>query len=143
MNNVPITTEVEVNAPVCKVWEALTNNNKMKEWYFDLEAFEATPGFEFRFVGGTDEHKYLHICEVKEVEAEKKLSHTWTYENVPVETTVTWELTSHGEHKTLVSLTHSGVENFPADNKDFARENFVAGWNEIVKTSLKNYVERD
>lgn len=68
----PIVQEVIVNAPAAKVWKAITNKEDMKQWYFDLEAFKAEPGFEFEFSGtGNKGEKYLHLCKVKEVIKEK------------------------------------------------------------------------
>ena len=141
MNAEPIIVETEVNAPADYVWQAITDSSKMRDWYFDLTDFQAKEGFTFQFYGGTEEKQYLHYCKVMEVMPGKKLSHSWMYENVPVETIVTWELFGTG-NTTLVRLTHFGVENLPADNKDFASENFVAGWTHLVKTALKDYIEK-
>jgi uncharacterized protein YndB with AHSA1/START domain len=141
MNSEPIIVETIVNAQATVIWNALTDKEQMKKWYFDLEEFEATKGFKFQFYGGTEDRQYLHLCEVVEVVTGNKLSHTWMYESVPIETTVTWELFAKDDDQTTVRLTHHGVEKFPADNKDFARENFVQGWTQIVKLSLKNFVE--
>ena len=53
----------------------------MKEWYFDLEEFKAEPGFTFSFKGiGKEGESYLHLCEVKEVLPNRKLSYTWRYD---------------------------------------------------------------
>jgi uncharacterized protein YndB with AHSA1/START domain len=141
MTSDPIVVETVVNAPASIVWQALTNKAKMKEWYFDLEAFKPEEGFTFQFYGGTEERQYLHLCKVVEAIPEKKISHTWMYENVPTQTKVTWELTGE-DNSTSIRLIHEGVEGFPADNRDFAKENFVAGWTHIVKTALKDYVEK-
>jgi uncharacterized protein YndB with AHSA1/START domain len=141
MDSKAIIVETTVNAPVSVVWQALTDKAKMKEWYFELEEFKPEEDFKFQFYGGTDERQYLHLCKIIEVNPEKKLSHTWMYENVATETTVTWELDADRDN-TRIRLTHEGVDNFPADNKDFAKENFVQGWTHIVKTALKDYVEK-
>lgn len=67
-----IVKEVIINAPVNKIWQAITDRNKMKEWYFDFEEFKPEPGFEFQFYGtGSKGEKYLHLCQVKEVIKEK------------------------------------------------------------------------
>jgi hypothetical protein len=71
----------------------------------------------------------------------KKLSYTWSYENIPCETLVSFDLNALEQNKTSISLTHEGVENFPSDNPDFAWGNFIEGWNYLIKTSLKNFVE--
>ena len=134
-------SNISLRLTVQKVWNAITDKQEMKEWYFDLAEFKAEPGFEFNFVGGTEEHQYLHLCEVKEVIRERKISYTWRYENDPGESLVTWELSPDGD-KTRLVLKHEGVETFASDNPDFDRKNFVQGWNDIVLNSLKNYLAK-
>lgn len=136
----PIIVEQTVNAPIEKVWKAITDKDEMKKWYFQLEEFKAEPGFEFQFEGGTETNKYIHLCKIKEVDPPHKLSHSWRYEGYAGDTTVTFELFDEGD-RTRVRLTHEGLETFPQDNPDFARNNFQMGWTEIITKSLKNYVE--
>ncbi len=38
MDHKPVILEILLNAPVKKVWKALTDKNEMKIWYFDLES---------------------------------------------------------------------------------------------------------
>jgi len=137
----PFEIERTFNAPVSRVWKAITDKEEMKKWYFDLKEFKPEPGFEFSFTGGPEDRQYLHLCKITEVIPEKKLTHSWRYEGYEGNTFVTWELFDEGG-KTRVKLTHTGLETFPADNKDFAKENFVAGWTEIVGKLLKEFVER-
>lgn len=137
----PFVIEQTYNAPVEHVWDAITNNEKMKEWYFTLEDFKAEVGFKFTFNGGSKEKTYTHLCEVTEVFPGKKLTHSWTYDGYPGESFVTWELFDKGDNKTRLRLTHTGLETFPAE-KDFARESFAMGWTFITGTSLKGYLEK-
>jgi len=136
----PVTKEVVLNAPVSKVWRAITNKEDMKQWYFDLEEFKAQEGFEFQFYGGTEQKPYLHLCKVTEVIPEKKLTYIWRYDGYTGESFVTWELFPEGD-KTRLKLTHEGLETFPYKNLDFKRENFVEGWNEIIGTSIGKFLE--
>ena len=140
MSNEPIIVKQTYKAPVYKVWEALTVKEQMKKWYFDLAEFKPELGFKFSFTGGTEEKSYLHLCRITELEFERKLTHTWVYEGFEGVSFVSWELFAVGD-KTRVKLTHAGLETFPKANKDFARENFVEGWNHIVGVSLKEFVE--
>jgi uncharacterized protein YndB with AHSA1/START domain len=140
MENQPIIIQQLVNAPVDRVWHALTDRDQMKDWYFNLKEFKPEPGFKFQFYGGTEDKQYLHLCKVTEVIPERKISYTWQYEGIDVLTLVTFELDPE-EDQTLVKLTHSGVENFPKDDPNLARENFVAGWTDLVQKMLKDYVE--
>lgn len=60
METKALVTERVYNVPVQKVWEAITVNDKMKDWYFQLDEFTAEVGFRFRFTGGSEEKQYLH-----------------------------------------------------------------------------------
>ena len=140
MSAQPFVIDRIYNAPVERVWQAITDNNKMKEWYFDIPDFKPEVGFEFTFDGGSEEKTYVHLCKVIEVIEGKKLSHTWRYKDYEGDSVVTWELFPEGD-KTRLVLTHTGLETFPP-LKDFARESFTAGWTEIVGRMLKEYVEK-
>jgi uncharacterized protein YndB with AHSA1/START domain len=137
----PFVIEKIYNAPVERVWKAITDRDQMKQWYFDIAAFKPEVGFEFTFNGGKEGRVYVHLCKVTEVIPKKKLKHSWAYEGYEGKSFVTWELFEEG-NSTRVKLTHEGLETFPQNNPDFAKENFVQGWTYILGTSLKNYFEK-
>ena len=139
----PIVVEKIYNAPVEKVWRAIINRDEMKKWYFDLPEFNAVPGFEFQFYGeGKQGDKFLHLCKVVEVVDKKKLSYSWRYDGYEGDSLVTFELFPE-QGKTKVKLTHEGLETFPVTaHNDFAKQNFMEGWTEILGTILKNYIEK-
>lgn len=141
MNNEPLIIERIFNAPVSRVWKAITDEHEMKQWYFDLPGFIAEVGYEFQFTGGHDNRQYLHLCKVTEVVPGSKISYSWRYDGYEGNSLVTFELSAEGE-KTRMKLTHTGLETFPASNPDLARTNFVAGWTEIIGRSLLVFVER-
>jgi uncharacterized protein YndB with AHSA1/START domain len=142
MKNEPITLEKTLHAPVEVVWQALTSKDEMQNWYFDIKEFKPEVGFEFTFTAGDEHRKYLHRCKILTIEKFKKLSYTWSYDDYPGETIVTFELFKEG-NTTRVKLTHEGTEKIQAgSDKNFARESFVGGWTHIIGTSLKNYVEK-
>ena len=137
----PFVIEKTFYAPINKVWQAITDKDKMALWYFKLEEFKPEVGFIFEFTGGHEDGiQYLHHCEITEVIPGKKLTHSWKYVGYAGESFVTWELFEEGD-KTRLKLTHVGLETFPANNKDFAKSNFAAGWNYIINTSLLQHLE--
>lgn len=137
----PILIERTFNVPVSKIWKAITDRDNIKKWSFNLKAFKPEVGFKFQFEAGEDPGKlYLHLCEVREVVEGKKISYTWRYDGYPGNSLVIFELFEEGSN-TKLRLTHEDVETFPESNPDFARDNFVLGWTEIIGTSLKNYLE--
>lgn len=140
MKQEPFVIERTYNAPVSKVWKAISNKTQMKEWYFDVSDFKPEIGFEFHFTGENEGRTFLHLCKVVEVIDERKLKYSWQYKDYEGLSFVTFELFAEGD-KTRLKLTHEGLETFPAV-KDFAKESFEAGWNYIIGTSLKDYVEK-
>jgi uncharacterized protein YndB with AHSA1/START domain len=83
MNTQPFTIERTLNAPVERVWTAITDKDQMREWYFDISAFKAEPG-----------------------------TYSWRYEGYEGNSFVTFELFPEG-NKTRIRLTHEGLESFP------------------------------
>jgi len=140
MKDETIVKEVLLNVSTSKVWKAITNTEDMKLWYFDISEFKPTVGFEFQFEGGKDDKSYLHFCKITEVIPGKKLSYSWRYDGYPGNSLVTFELFEEG-NRTKLKLTHEGIESFGTENPDLARENFVEGWNQIIGTSIKEYLE--
>jgi len=140
MKDETIVKEVLLNVSTSKVWKAITNTEDMKLWYFDISEFKPTVGFEFRFEGGKDDKSYLHLCKITEVIPGKKLSYSWRYDGYPGNSLVTFELFEEG-NRTKLKLTHEGIESFGTENPDLAKENFVEGWNQIIGTSIKEYLE--
>ena len=141
MKNDPFVIERTLNASPERVWKAITDKDKMKQWYFDLAEFKPELGFEFTFTGGSEEKKYVHLCKVTKVYPGKLLQYSWRYDEYPGNSLVTFELFPEGD-KTRLKLTHEGLETFPTDNKDFARSSFEAGWTYIIGKSIVEYFEK-
>ena len=142
METQPLIVERTLNAPVTRVWQALTNNDQMKQWYFKLENFEPRVGFEFSFSGqGSKGEKFMHNCRITAVEPERKLSYTWVYDGFPGSSEVSFELFADGD-KTLVRITHTGLDSFAQNGPDFLPASFSKGWNHILGISLKDFVEK-
>ena len=143
MEKQPLVIERTFNAPVEKVWKALTDNEQMKQWYFDIPRFSAEPGFEFTFKGIDHEgFVYIHLCKIREVIPNKKLSYSWRYEKEPGDTLVTFELFPE-DGKTRLKLTHGGFETLTSGNPDLAKPNFESGWSSIIGKRLKEYLEKE
>lgn len=136
----PIIVEETLKAPVNKVWKVLTDIHEMEQWYFEIDEFEPEVGFVFTFYGGSEEEKYLHICKIKEIIPNARLSYSWQYEGLDGSSLVIFDLTQSG-NDTLLRLTHEGVETFPQNKPDFRRNSFEKGWNDIIRIYLKEYVE--
>ncbi len=128
------------DAPVERVWKAITDYEEMKLWYFTLKEFKPEVGFEFDFhAAGSKGEDFHHLCRVAAVVPSKKLAYTWKYEGFGGISLVTFELFPE-EKKTRLRLTHAGLGSFPG-LEAFAKKNFEQGWTMIVGKNLKDYVE--
>lgn len=137
-----VIVEKVYNTTIEKVWTALTDKEEMKQWYFSLDDFRPEVGFEFRFPGqGHKGEQYMHICKITEVIRYKRLQYSWRYENYQGYSIVTFELSDEG-NQTRLKLTHDGLETFPKNNSDFARESFNTGWTELITVLLTQYLEK-
>ena len=134
-----VVIERTFNAPVAKVWNAITDAEEMRQWYFDLKEFKPEVGFEFEFVVEHEGTMYHHLCRVTEVIRQKKIAYTWRYKGEPGDSLVTFELSPEGD-ATRLKLTHTGIERFPK-TPAYARKNFEAGWTAIIGSELKQFLE--
>jgi len=135
-----IILERTFDAPVARIWKALTDVDQMRQWYFDLKEFKLQVGFEFDFIVEHEGNSFHHLCRVTDVVPERKIAYTWRYKGEPGDSLVTFELFPDG-HKTRLKLTHAGIETFPK-TPAYARKNFEAGWTAIIGSELKQFVER-
>ncbi len=127
MSNQPFVIEREFDAPVSRVWDALTNNEQMKKWYFQLADFKPVIGFEFHFYGGKEGgEQYKHICQVTEVVTGKKITYSWRYDGYPGISLVSFELFEKG-NKTKLKLTHSGSGVICCFRSGFQKGKFCRG----------------
>lgn len=142
MKNEPLVVERTFDAPPELVWQAITDPNMMKEWYFDLTDFRPEVGCGFEFLAGPpDKEKYRHICRVTEVVAGRKITYSWRYAGYSGMSHVSFELFAEG-NRTRLKLTHEGLETLAAGNPDFAVGNFREGWNHIIGVALPEFLAK-
>ncbi|SHM95277.1 SRPBCC domain-containing protein [Mucilaginibacter sp. OK098] len=144
MRDGSVIVEYVYDAPVERVWHAITNVEKMRQWYFHtLVEFEPEVGFETMFDVTHNGKVFPHILKVTEVVLNKKISYEWKYGGYPGNSLVSFELFDE-DGKTKIVLTHDKLETFRGDiHPDMAKQNFVQGWTHFIGTSLKEYVEQE
>ena len=136
----PIVVEETYNAPLASVWNAITKEDQMRQWFFEaMTDFQPQPGFETQFNVHHDGRDYLHTWRVTDVVPEERIAYRWRYEGLPGDSQVTWELaeTSGG---TKLTLTHQVLEAFPSDDPAFSRESGQAGWEHLLRERLKDFL---
>ena len=123
-----------------KVWEAITNPEIMKIWYFDMSNFKLEIGNEFTFYEPYG-NEFFHKCKVLSFEENKMFQHTWAHPQQSKGTSIlTWNIEEIEVNKVKVSLIHEGLDSFADGGDKFAATNYEMGWNALIKTSLRNYL---
>ena len=118
---------LELDAPIERVWRAITDAGEIRRWFDDHTDFEATPGYEGAFVW--DAHGSFAV-KVVEAEAPRRVVWSWVHETgVPfaeggVATTVTWTLTARKDGGTTLHLRETG---FPSEKRRGENDH---GWDE-------------
>jgi uncharacterized protein YndB with AHSA1/START domain len=136
----PITTSVTIAAPAAKVWEAITDNAKRKQWFFGVDTkTDWKEGSQLVHTGEYQGKPYKDKGEILEIEPGRLLVHThWSdTSGVPDKPenyqTVTFML-SETDGKTNVTVAES---NFPNAK---ARETSEQAWQQVLD-ALKQLVE--
>jgi uncharacterized protein YndB with AHSA1/START domain len=144
MRDGSVIVEYVYDAPVERVWHAITNVEKMRQWYFPtLVEFEPEVGFETMFDVPHDGKIFPHIWKVTEVVPNKRISYEWKFGGYPGNSLVSFELFDE-DGKTRIVLTHDKLETFRGDiHPDLAKQNFVLGWTQFIGTALKEFVEQE
>lgn len=137
-----VVVECIYEATIEEVWEALTNKDQLKHWYFEVTDFKAEVGFEFQFSTKSDGKTYLHKCKVVEANPITKIAYTWSYEGYVGQSLVTFELFSEEKDQTRLKLTHSDLNTFSKDDPEFSQENFNDSWKSLLGNSLRQFVEK-
>lgn len=132
------------NIPVQLLWEVITQKEHLKHWYFDFkEDWRLEQGTSFEWLAGhLDGVQWKHRGKMLEIVEYKKLSHTWEYPGYSGTSIVTWELTALDADHTRLDFTHYFKVPFDPTVPELGRENFVAGWKEILNSILVDYTEK-
>jgi len=143
-----IEKRIELDAPISRVWRAITDYREFGEWFrVRLEA-PFTPGQEAR--GAVLHPGYEHVtwkATVKEMQAERLFSFTWhpfavdkavDYSSEPT-TLVEFRLEPLAGDRTLLVITESGFEGIPAHRRHDALLRNDQGWAQQI-VNVKEYV---
>jgi len=142
-----IEKQIEIKAPVSRVWRALTDYREFGEWF--------RVKLDGPFVAGENSHGFItwpgyeHIewnAVVKAIEPERLFSFTWHpygidpkidyTKEAPTLVEFTLEATAEG---TLLKLLESGFDKVPAERRELAFRMNDGGWTQQM-TNIEAYV---
>jgi len=138
------TIHVERTYPInaTKLWQALTNKQNMKEWFYEIPNFTTEVGGEFEFFKHNQQQNTLYQCQVIEIIPVELFKFTWRHPKQSAGTSIiTWRLIPRRGATTL-HLTHEGLETFKDAGEHFTQDNFELGWERILGDQLSKYIDR-
>ena len=144
-----IEKQVEIHAPVSRVWRALTDHEQFSQWFcVKLDA----PFQEGQRTGGQIaiagyEHVRMEVV-VQKITPESYFSYQWHPAAIDTErdysreemTLVEFFLDSY-DGGTRLRVTESGFDAIPADRRDEAFRLNTGGWEGQLQ-NVKNYVDK-
>lgn len=137
----PVVAEATYSADKGEVWDAITNPDRMRQWFFKpMQDFRAEVGFETEFDIECEGSVYPHLWKVTEVIPGRRLVYDWRYRGYSGESQLAWDLEEVDDGIKL-TVTHSGIESFPQDNPVFSRQSTQAGWDYFVE-SLRQHLDQ-
>lgn len=135
-----IIVEQTFNSSSETIWNAITDVNLMRKWYFNnIPDFKASVGFTTQFDVANGDRNFRHRWKVTEVIPNKLINYEWTFEEYKGRSYSLFELFDNNDSTTL-RLTVKVLEDFPDDIQEFKRESCIAGWNYFINGRLKDFL---
>jgi uncharacterized protein YndB with AHSA1/START domain len=124
-----IRQELVVDAPIERVWEALTSADEIAQWFGDSAEVDLRPGGRARF--GWSEFDAVTDCIIEVVDRPHRFSYRWeALKDTPVEEASTLvEFTLEpADGGTRVTLLESGFATLPEHEYQHRFEENSSGW---------------
>jgi len=132
----------EFNQNRSTVWNAITQLDQMKQWYFNnIPEFQPEVGFSTQFLVKNNGKEFTHQWTVTEVIPKKRITYDWMYKEYPGKGEVTFELSGINK-KTILMVMNKGMNSFPGDVSEFSRNSCREGWEYFIQQQLKNFLDK-
>lgn len=136
----PVVVEQTLNCSVEKIWNAITQPDLMRQWYFDnIPDFKPKIGFTTQFNVQSTTRDFFHIWKITDVIPFKKIAYEWTYEGIPGKGLVTFDIKKI-DNQSLLTLTSEGLDSFPSEIPEFSYESCKGGWIYFIKERLTEFL---
>ena len=136
-----LVVEKHLEFPIETVWNAITQVDQMKEWFFEqIENYEPFVGFETRFDVKSESRVFPHYWKITYVNPPNEITTNWKYEGYEGNSIITFKLESEN-NKTNMKVITNVVEDFQDGIPEFSRESCLGGWNYFLDR-LNSYLQK-
>ena len=136
-----LTSSIIINAPVDKVWFALTDKETIKQYFWGTETItDWNEGSPIRFTGTWEGTTYEDKGFILKIEKEKIFKHSywssfWGTDYNPNDfSVITYELIKNGNQTTL-TVTQEGFKD------EQSRDHSIGNWQGVLE-NIKNLLEK-
>jgi uncharacterized protein YndB with AHSA1/START domain len=144
MSIADIDRHIDINAPIERVWQAMTSGGLVEQW-LGCMGYRPEIGAVFymqqdpakREAGDTSGATH---CELLELASPDTMVFSWYFPGTP-KTEVQILLSDLGNGVTRARLTHSGWDQFDGDQIRMIRDGLDGGWSSYVLPGLKRVAE--
>ncbi|NNF35385.1 MAG: SRPBCC domain-containing protein [Saprospiraceae bacterium] len=138
----PVVLSQYFKHPSQKVWYAITDHEKMIQWFFDnIPSFSAEPGFKTRFIVENEGRVFPHLWEIIEVIDGEKITIDWKYEGYKGSSNVTFSIKKKG-YGCILKVEHLNTSPYDTSIPEFTRESCQGGWDYFIKERLVKYLNK-
>lgn len=138
----PIQVSTEINAPVERVWEAITEPKLLRQWFVGVDVDSIEDGTSFQFIEMFGDKQVIHEALVLDYVKNSILRHTWTYPELSQwSSTVNWDLEVEGDFVKVI-VTHEGIHHIAQDIPSLTPMRIYHFWDRALNKHLKLFVER-
>jgi len=140
----PIVAEIDVNAPIERVWEVLIGETTLPQWLGAMD-YRGQVGTTF-FMQQDPEKKANNDtegstwCDIQAMDKPGRFDFSWYIPGTP-ETSVHISPSDDGPGKTFVRLIHDGWDDFDRESIEDFYEQLAEGWRAAVLPNLKRLAE--
>jgi len=136
--NPPIIVEQHFESTRENVWSAITDLNRITQWFFDnIAEFKPVEGFETQFGVQSEGRTFTHLWKLITVIPTEKIVYSWRYQEYEGDATLAFELAEE-QGGIKLSVICDTLEDFPDNVPEFKRESCIQGWNYFIKDRLLN-----
>ena len=126
----PIIVERVLSVSPDTVWQAITEPEQMRQWFFDnIPDFEPRVGFSTWFDVDSGQRIFPHVWIILEAVPGERIVYDWRYDGYDGVSRLTMALAPEGPDRTRFRIVHETLEPFDNTIPEFQSDSCRTGWN--------------
>ncbi len=140
--NHEIVSTIDIEAPVERIWEALSSEDGLRYWFNRTASAEVNPGGRIEWESLNPDQPHRFAGTFTELEANQRLAIEWNRQEQPwpEPLLLTVEIApAESEGFSTVTMRHQRLDSLPEDTRDDTIADLQQSWDHLIP--LREYVE--